>query len=75
MVNLSLAEPIFWIAALACVVAQVALLRSSFSIKKDSKSALVPGSPRAVELAWAILPALGLLVLLVVTWRRIAGNI
>lgn len=73
--NLSLAQAIFWIAALACVVAQFALLRSSFSIKKDSKSELVPGSPRAVELGWAILPALVLAVLLLVTWRRIAGSI
>jgi hypothetical protein len=74
MVTLSPAEAIFWIAALACVVAQFALLRSSFMIKKDSKSELVPASPRAVELAWAILPALVLCVLLVATWRKVAGN-
>ena len=73
--NLSLAEAIFWIAALACIVAQFALLRSSFRIKKDSKSELVPGSPRPVELAWAILPALLLSALLVVTWQKIVGSI
>jgi hypothetical protein len=72
--NLSLAEAIFLIAALACVVAQFALLRSSFMIKKDTKSDLVPGSPRAVEIAWAILPALVLSVLLVVTWRKVVGS-
>ena len=75
MITLSLAEAIFWIAALACVVAQIALLRSSFRIKKDSRSELVPASPRAVELAWAILPALALSVLLVITWRRVGGGI
>jgi molybdopterin biosynthesis enzyme MoaB len=75
MVTLSLAEAIFWIAALACAVAQFALLRSSFRIKKDTKSELVPGSPRAVELAWAILPAVVLCILLFATWRKVAGSI
>jgi heme/copper-type cytochrome/quinol oxidase subunit 2 len=75
MVNLSLAEAIFWIAAVACIAAQFALLRSSFSIRKDSKSDLVPASPRSVELAWAILPALVLFVLLVLTWRRVVAGI
>ena len=70
--NLSLAEAIFWIAALACVAAQIALLRSSFKMKKDMRSELVPASPRPVELAWAILPALALSVLLVATWRQVA---
>ena len=70
--NLSLAEAIFWIAALACVAAQIALLRSSFKMKKDLRSELVPASPRAVELAWAILPALALSVLLFATWRKVA---
>jgi len=69
--NLSLAEAIFWIAALACVPAQFALLRSSFGIREDSKSELVPASPRSVELAWAILPAVALCVLLFMTWRRV----
>jgi hypothetical protein len=71
MIILSLAEAIFWIAALACVAAQFALLRSSFRIREDSKSELVPASPRSVELAWAILPALALCVLLFMTWRRV----
>lgn len=70
--NLSLAEAIFWIAALACVAAQIALLRSSFKMKKDMRSELVPASPRAVELAWALLPALALSVLLFATWRQVA---
>ena len=69
--NLSLAEAIFWIAALACVAAQIALLRSSFRMKNSSKSELVPASPRTVELAWAILPALALSVLLFATWRKV----
>jgi heme/copper-type cytochrome/quinol oxidase subunit 2 len=74
MLNLSLAEAIFWVAALACIAAQFALLRSSFRMKKDSRSELVPASPRAVELAWAILPAIALSVLLVMTWRRLGAG-
>jgi hypothetical protein len=71
MITLSLAEAIFWIAALACVAAQFALLRSSFGIREESKSELVPTSPRSSELAWAILPALALCGLLFMTWRRV----
>ena len=70
--NLSLAEAIFWIAALACVVAQIALLWSSLSTKGEQRSELVPVSRRSTELAWAILPALVLSVLLVATWRRVS---
>jgi heme/copper-type cytochrome/quinol oxidase subunit 2 len=71
--NLSLAEAIFWIAALACVVAQLALLRSSFSTKAEKRSELVPASPRGTELVWAVLPAVALSVLLFVTWRRVTA--
>jgi len=70
--NLSLAEAIFWIAALACIAAQSALLRSSFRIKNEQRSELVPASPRSVELTWAFLPAVILSVLLFATWRKIA---
>jgi hypothetical protein len=69
--NLSLAEAIFWIAALACLTAQIALLRSGFSMETDKKSELVPASPRAVELMWSVLPAVILSLLLFATWRKI----
>ena len=70
--NLSLAEAIFWIAALACTAAQIALLRSSFKIKLEKKSELVPASPRSIELTWAVVPALILFVILFATWRKVA---
>jgi hypothetical protein len=70
--NPSLAEAIFWIAALACIVAQIALLRSNISTRGEKRSELVPASPRSSELAWSILPALVLAVLLFATWRKIA---
>ena len=57
------------------IIHQTAVARVKVTLdplKKDNKSELVPGSPRSVELAWAILPALVLSVLLVVTWRKVA---
>ncbi|HWL40653.1 MAG TPA: hypothetical protein VNO75_10505 [Gemmatimonadaceae bacterium] len=71
--NLSLAQAIFWIAALACVVAQLALLRSSLATRAQPESDLVPASPRPVELAWSILPAVALSALLFFTWKRVAA--
>jgi heme/copper-type cytochrome/quinol oxidase subunit 2 len=69
--NQPLAETIFWIAAIACVIAELAILRSTFAARGAHKSELVPhASPRG-ELAWAILPALVLVVVLTATWQRI----
>lgn len=69
--NQPLAEAIFWIAAIACIIGELMILRSSFAVKRESKSDLVPTASRGGELAWAIIPALGLCVLLLVTWRRV----
>lgn len=53
------AAVLFWIAALVCAVAHVAILRSVLRAKQR----------RAMEVAWAVLPALGLAVVLLMTWR------
>src|SRR5450759_4407363 len=58
--NQSMAETIFWIAAVACVIAEVAILRSTFAARPANRSELVPASSRSGELAWAVIPALGL---------------
>ena len=68
----TLSQAVFWLAALCCVGAEVAILRSALSGR-------TPGAPRADgvssrrrgELAWAILPALGLALVLVLTWRAV----
>lgn len=65
-----LAEIIFWIAALGCIVAELAILRSSFAETGAHSSALVPVSSRRTELAWTIVPAIGLAVLLAFTWNE-----
>jgi heme/copper-type cytochrome/quinol oxidase subunit 2 len=72
--NQPLAETIFWIAAVACVIAEVAILRSTFAARYANKSELVPASPRSTELAWAIIPALALSAVLVATWQRIEAR-
>ena len=69
--NQPLAETIFWIAAAACIVAEIAILRSTFAAKPTDKSELVPAASRSSELAWAIVPAVALSVVLVATWKRV----
>jgi heme/copper-type cytochrome/quinol oxidase subunit 2 len=72
--NQPLAETIFWIAAVACVIAELAILRSTFAARRANKSDLVPtASPRG-ELAWAIIPALALGIVLTATWQRIEAR-
>lgn len=72
--NQPLAETIFWIAAVACVIAQVAILRSTFAARYANKSELVPDSPRSSELAWAVIPALALSAVLIATWQKIEAR-
>ncbi len=72
--NQPLAEAIFWIAAVACVVAEIAILRSTYAARRVEKSNLVPSSSRGGEITWAILPAVMLAFLLAVTWRRVESG-
>lgn len=69
--NQPLAETIFWIAAAACIVAEIAILRLTFAAKPTAKSELVPVASRSGELAWAIVPAFVLSVVLVATWKKV----
>jgi heme/copper-type cytochrome/quinol oxidase subunit 2 len=72
--NQPLAEAIFWIGALACVGAEIMILKSSFAASRSNKSELVPTASRGSELAWAILPAIVLSVLLLATWRKVEAR-
>ena len=72
--NQPLAETIFWIAAVACVIAEVAILRSTFAVQRANRSELVPASSRGGEIAWAVIPALALCAVLVATWQRIEAR-
>ncbi|HEY0529388.1 MAG TPA: hypothetical protein VGD02_11205 [Gemmatimonadaceae bacterium] len=68
--NQPVAEAIFWVAALACVIGELMILRSSFAVTRKTQSKLVPSAPRSGELAWAIIPAIGLVAVLFFTWQR-----
>ena len=72
--NQPLAEIVFWIAAIACVIAELAILRSTFAARRVNKSELVPSASPRGELAWAIIPALALAVVLTATWHRIEAR-
>jgi heme/copper-type cytochrome/quinol oxidase subunit 2 len=72
--NQPLAEGIFWIAVLACIVAEIAILRSTYAARKVEKSALVPEASRSGEIVWAIVPAVALSVLLIATWQKIQAH-
>ena len=72
--NQPLAETIFWIAALACAVAEIAILRSTIAQKRVQNPSLVRASSPATELVWAVIPAVALSLLLFATWRRIEAR-
>jgi hypothetical protein len=72
--NQPLAETIFWIAALACAVAEVAILRSLIAQRRAQKPALIHAGSPVTELIWGLVPAVALAVVLMATWRRIEGR-
>jgi heme/copper-type cytochrome/quinol oxidase subunit 2 len=72
----TLTSALFWIAVACCAVAQVALIwsaiRAPMSGSTESASMRMPS--RASEIAWTVIPAIGLAVLLVFTWRAQARH-
>ena len=68
----SLAEPIFWIAAAICVVAELAILRSA-SCRARVRSNRTPFliSSRGIEMIWAIVPAVALAGFCWRPWRAV----
>ena len=61
---------IFWIAAVICIVAELALLRSAF-MPRTSDAAGLSHPARGSEMLWAVIPAIGLMLLLAATWRAV----
>ena len=68
----SLADAIFWVAAVSCAVAQLLILRGALTVP-DAPAAgdAVPATRRRVELAWVAVPAVALAFVLLATWRAI----
>jgi heme/copper-type cytochrome/quinol oxidase subunit 2 len=61
---------IFWIAAAICILSEIALLRSAF-MPRASEAAPASSRARGVEMLWAVIPAVGLVLLLAATWRAV----
>ncbi|HKW50057.1 MAG TPA: hypothetical protein VJN70_21535 [Gemmatimonadaceae bacterium] len=65
IVTALLAQFLFWAAVFVCLVAHIVIVRS-----------VVRASPRRfTELAWAVVPAIALAVVLVMTWRTLHVNV
>ena len=69
------ANGLFWTSVACCAVAQIFIIRSVRGARYvPEPTAMVPRSRNAVEMLWAVLPAVGLVVLLTFTWRAIQSN-
>jgi len=69
---------LFWVAASCCIIAELAILRSVVfgRARKAEQHNTADGSriaraSRSGEIAWAVLPAVGLLFVLYLTWRAV----
>jgi len=66
-------EFLFWSAVLSCAVGQIMIVRSTWRAREHAATAPMPeGVPRPVtlkEMAWVVLPAVALALVLVLTWR------
>ncbi|HEV7703881.1 MAG TPA: hypothetical protein VGO46_06285 [Gemmatimonadaceae bacterium] len=63
-----MSDVIFWCAALCCALAQTAIVRSALRARAQRPDG--SASPvKAIEVAWTVLPALMLALVLLFTWR------
>ena len=70
--HLSFADGLFWLSVACCAVAQFFIIRSVRGSRYvPEPTANVPRSRGSVEMLWAVLPAIGLAVLLFFTWRAV----
>ncbi len=68
--RLILTDGLFWLSVVCCTIAQFFIIRSVRGTRHvPEPSAGVPRSRDSVEFVWAVLPAIGLVVLLLFTWR------
>ena len=65
------AVPLFVICAAGCLLAHVAIIRSVLRSRSARASSDVPQPRLAVEILWALLPAVALAFLLGATWIRV----
>ena len=68
--RLSCADGLFWSSVACCAIAQYLILRSVGGHRHlPASSARLPRQRGGVELLWAVVPAVALAALFVVTWR------
>jgi heme/copper-type cytochrome/quinol oxidase subunit 2 len=69
--QLSFADGLFWSSVACCAFAQCFILRSVGARRhvRPEHSAGLPARRDTMELVWAVVPALGLVLLLLFTWR------
>ena len=73
--NHSFADGLFWLSVACCALAQVLILRSVGAPHHAPESgARLPKQRGALEMLWAVLPAIGLAVLLAFTWRAVKAS-
>jgi heme/copper-type cytochrome/quinol oxidase subunit 2 len=66
----SLSDIIFWLAAACCALSQAAIVRSALRARAQRPDG--SASPtKAIEVAWTVLPALMLALVLLLTWRAL----
>jgi heme/copper-type cytochrome/quinol oxidase subunit 2 len=61
-------DTIFWAAAACCALSQAAIVWSALRARAQRPDGSA-SPPRAIEVAWTIVPAVGLALVLFVTWR------
>ena len=69
--SLSFASAIFWVAVALCAVAEVAIVRGTLVTRPSSANGGAARARRPLEVVWALVPALGLALVLGQTWRAI----
>ena len=73
--RLSFAASLFWLSVACCAVAQVFIIRSVLVTRHRADSDAVQSrSHPGVEIAWAVLPAIALAVLLGFTWQAVRAH-
>lgn len=70
------ADGLFWSSVACCAYAQFLILRSVGGRRHAAEPSAAPmPRPRgAIEMLWAVVPALALAVVLVVTWRTMQAD-
>jgi hypothetical protein len=73
--RLSFATGLFWTSVACCLIAQLFIIRSVRGARHlPGPSAGMPRQRGGLELLWVVLPAVGLALLLLFTWRAVKAS-